>query len=230
MPNAGRAVPITVALVPVGCVATLAPGSAERAARLADAGASTPFASALTDLCALVATAASLWLVLAGAAIAAIGVRAPGARWSRQVHRVAPAAWRRVVLAALGTTLLAAPLPAYATSPDPGARPVVVAGSPSPRADLSGLRLPDRPSGAVSAPVTPPERSAVVVSAGDCLWSIAERALNADGPGRAGHREIAAAAHAWHVANRAAIGDDPDLIRPGMSLSPPLPPDEGRIR
>lgn len=225
---------MTLALLPVGCAATLAPGSVDRAARLAHADGSSSFASALTDLCALVATATSLWLVLTGIALAAVGVRAPRSRWSRRVQRVAPPAWSRVVLAALGVTLLSAPLHACAQSPDPAARPpsTAVAGGASPRSDLSGLRLPDRPSGdARTAAAAPgPDRRAVRVSAGDCLWSIAERALRADGAGRAGHREIAAATRAWYLANRGSIGEDPDLIRPGISLTPPLPPDEGRTR
>jgi nucleoid-associated protein YgaU len=56
------------------------------------------------------------------------------------------------------------------------------------------------------------------VQAGDCLWNIAGRQL---GPGATN----AAIDWAWrsiYALNRAAIGDNPNLIRPGLTLT--LPP------
>ncbi len=85
---------------------------------------------------------------------------------------------------------------------------------------LVGLRLPDR---AVTSPQTHPARMATpttpttptyVVRPGDSLWSIAED-----------HRDRSASVHErWQViwqANRAVVGDDPDLIIPGQALRLP---------
>jgi nucleoid-associated protein YgaU len=61
----------------------------------------------------------------------------------------------------------------------------------------------------------------VVVHRGDTLWGIVRRHL---GPG-ASDAEVAAAWPAWHRANRAVIGADPDLILPGQVLRKPGPVD-----
>jgi nucleoid-associated protein YgaU len=57
----------------------------------------------------------------------------------------------------------------------------------------------------------------LVVRRGDSLWSLAARHLGAG----ATDAEIAAAWPRWFDANRAVIGDDPDLLRPGQRLRPP---------
>jgi hypothetical protein len=57
----------------------------------------------------------------------------------------------------------------------------------------------------------------VVVTRGDTLWAIAARHLG----GGATEADIAAEWPHWFTANRAVIGDDPDLILPGMILRPP---------
>ena len=64
---------------------------------------------------------------------------------------------------------------------------------------------------------TPPGRGAVEVRLGDTLWSIAARHLGAG----ASVSDIADAWPRWFDANRATIGTDPDLIRPGLLLVPP---------
>jgi nucleoid-associated protein YgaU len=56
-----------------------------------------------------------------------------------------------------------------------------------------------------------------VVRRGDTLWDIAARHL---GP-RATAVDISRAWPAWYDANRAAIGSDPSVIRPGDVLVPP---------
>ncbi len=62
-----------------------------------------------------------------------------------------------------------------------------------------------------------PAPAAVVVQAGDSLWAIAARDLGASAtPSR-----IARAWPQWWQANRAVLGDDPDLIHPGTSLTAP---------
>ena len=73
----------------------------------------------------------------------------------------------------------------------------------------------------VAAPVNAPAAAlpVYVVQRGDCLWSIASRLLGAHADARSidlGWRQI-------YAANRAAIGDDPNLIHIGLTLElPPL--------
>lgn len=57
----------------------------------------------------------------------------------------------------------------------------------------------------------------VVVKRGDTLWAIAARHLGSG----ATAADVAAEWPRWYAANRAVIGDDPDLILPGMILRPP---------
>jgi nucleoid-associated protein YgaU len=57
----------------------------------------------------------------------------------------------------------------------------------------------------------------VTVRRGDSLWSIAARHL---GPGTS-DAEIAWEWPRWYAANRAVVGDDPDLLVPGQLLRPP---------
>jgi nucleoid-associated protein YgaU len=61
----------------------------------------------------------------------------------------------------------------------------------------------------------------VVVAPGDSLWRIAAAELGPD----ATPADVAAAWPRWYAANRAAIGDDPGLIVPGLVLRMP---EEGR--
>jgi nucleoid-associated protein YgaU len=92
---------------------------------------------------------------------------------------------------------------------DPTARPVSAS---------SAIRVPGIGS-TIGTPV--PERVGGVthvVQSGDTLWSIAAR-YAPDGAGAAG---IAASWPTWYAANRALIGADPDLIRPGQVLQAPV--------
>jgi len=80
---------------------------------------------------------------------------------------------------------------------------------------VDGLRLPDRPLVAASEP----ERleQTVVVRRGDTLWAIARARLGSRADVASTAREV----RRWHVANRAVIGPDPDLIHPGQRLDAP---------
>jgi nucleoid-associated protein YgaU len=60
--------------------------------------------------------------------------------------------------------------------------------------------------------------SAVVVRAGDCLWSIAQRPL---GPA-ATPAAVASSWPRWWSANRDVIGPDPGLLHPGQLLRAPV--------
>ncbi|MEK8228095.1 LysM domain-containing protein [Oerskovia sp. M15] len=56
-----------------------------------------------------------------------------------------------------------------------------------------------------------------MVLRGDSLWSIAARSL---GPG-ASDAQIVAELQRWFVTNQGVIGEDPDLIVPGLVLRAP---------
>lgn len=81
---------------------------------------------------------------------------------------------------------------------------------------IGGLALPDR---AVAAPAPVAGDAHVVVRPGDSLWSIAASHPSGE-PVDARWRAI------W-AANRAVVGDDPDLILPGQRLDLP-PTDDDR--
>lgn len=70
------------------------------------------------------------------------------------------------------------------------------------------------------AVVQPVDVQPVVVQPGDTLWGIARDHL----PDAATDAQVALAWPTWWQANRQVVGDDPDLIRPGMSLLPPTAP------
>ncbi len=184
----------------------------------------------------------SIAVTLVAAAVAGVGSRAYG-----RAVALTPAAGRRLVGAMLGLSLAAAPLavglPAGAVE-----RAAVVAADPVvPPADglAVGLDLdrpaatppagwsPDRPAtrhrraagseAAVRLVATTPHAEhrvldEVVVRRGDSLWDIAARHLR-DGSSAA---EVAVEWPRWYAANREVIGDDPDLLRPGQRLSPPV--------
>ncbi len=110
-----------------------------------------------------------------------------------------------------GSAAAAAPLPSRDAAPDPGAAAPSVGAARGPEA---GTREPAVPE---TAPAVTATTYAVVP--GDCLWSIAARAL---GPG-ASNAAIDAGWRQIYSANRAVVGDDPGLIHPGLSLTlPPL--------
>ena len=114
------------------------------------------------------------------------------------------------------------PDPGFSALPDPGWAPT----SPVPRPTPGGW-VPTRPTVRAQPDVrvlSPSPRSTstsrpseVVVRRGDSLWSLAARHLGHD----ASDAEIAQAWPAWFETNRAVIGDDPDLLRPGQVLRPP---------
>ncbi|WP_020142996.1 LysM peptidoglycan-binding domain-containing protein [Terracoccus sp. 273MFTsu3.1] len=70
------------------------------------------------------------------------------------------------------------------------------------------------------APTPRPAASAhdlVTVRRGDSLWTIAARHLGPD----ASDAQISREWPRWYAANREVVGDDPDLIIPGVQLRPP---------
>ncbi|MER7243928.1 hypothetical protein [Kribbella sp. NPDC000426] len=80
--------------------------------------------------------------------------------------------------------------------------------------------VPDRPVDGAATRYTEVRAGGavrVVVQEGDSLWALAAREL---GPG-ASNEAIAARWPEWYAANRQVIGDDPDLILPGLVLRVP---------
>jgi len=142
-----------------------------------------------------------------------------------------PAGVRRVVLAACGLSLAGGLLvPAHADRPgtppeSPGTTQALLVGLPLPDRTttttewIAALRTPPatRPA-APAEPAEPAEPEMVRVAPGDTLWDIARATLD---PG-AGSDLIDQRWREIYRANLAAIGADPDLIRPGQRLL--LPP------
>lgn len=137
------------------------------------------------------------------------------------------------VLAALVETVSDGRLPALGWVGAPTqVRPVlltvvglVLAGAPAHAAPRPGpdLPVPARPvAGSATAPAraSRPAGRAVVVRRGDTLWALAEERL----PPGATTQVVADIVRAWHAHNRAVIGPDPDLIRPGQRLHAPRAP------
>ena len=204
-----------------------APGPAPLSAEVALAAAVGAW-GVLTWLTA-VTVAALLTAVVAGAS----------SRAHARAVALAPRAARRLVAVALGMSVVGGPLsvglPAQAAE-----RPAVVSAASGvdlhpdldrPAAEVPAGWTPDRPaaphrraatSEAVRLVATRPHpvhavADEVVVRRGDTLWAIAARHLGPD----ASAADVAREWPRWHAANRGVIGDDPDLVRPGMRLVPP---------
>ena len=162
------------------------------------------------------AAATLLWLV---AGWLAIGITvtllasipgATGRLFGAASRRLLPCALRRVVAGSAGLGVLLAPIPAAVATSSAPTHQLVAAALPAPV--WPGASAPvDRPD----PPPQPPR--AVRVHKGDSLWLIAAHRLGRHAePG-----DIAATWPRWYAANRAVIGDDPNLIRPGQLLQPP---------
>jgi resuscitation-promoting factor RpfA len=123
----------------------------------------------------------------------------------------APAPTTTTAVHVAPTTTTTSPSPPHAPPTTP-ARPAAPSQpSPSPAPSISQpAPIPISPTRSVDV---------YVVRAGDCLWRIAARHLGAGATNAA----IDAAWRAIYAVNRAAIGDDPNLIHPGLTLTlPPL--------
>lgn len=170
-----------------------------------------------------------LWLVTGLTVLEAIDAKA-------RARLGCPPALRRLVLLACGVALAGGAVPAQAA--DQGHRADARRGAEV----VAGLVLPERTFGA-TAPVRQtaadhaqqgvqavqadpgvrpdqadrPAREVVVVAPGDSLWTVAARLLPATAPAA----EVDALWRRIYAANRALIGADPGLIRPGQQLRVP---------
>jgi nucleoid-associated protein YgaU len=186
-----------------------------------------PAASATADADIVLGCAWLAWLLggylLIAVAVSALAHLATGVGVvSGAVARLAPARLRRLVDAAVTMSVAATILGATAATPAVASTPrhvtvsraatSSVTGSPL---DWPGLNDPARPPHPVAS--DPSSGEVVVVQPGDTLWSIAARHLGAGASGAA----ITTAWHAWYAANRAVIGANPSVIRPGQQLVAP---------
>jgi hypothetical protein len=120
----------------------------------------------------------------------------------------------KAVATATAAAAAADPIPWPVTSPAPG--PPAIKPLPPAKAQGPGRLDQVRPHPAVEPRVT--------VRPGDSLWLIAAHRLTESGtPSEA--EQIEEAWPRWYQANRSSIGEDPDLIRPGLTLL--APPSEG---
>lgn len=175
------------------------------------------FSSSLLDLIALIQVALSVWVLSSLALLLA----ARRCQWARRPAMVlAPTLIRHALVTGMVGALVFAPATADSqqVSQPSGQRVADYGSEPT----LSGLRLPDRPSGRSGPSALPFETAGadvVEVRTGDSLWSIAADFL----PAQASGAQIFAASARWYEANRDVIGHDPDLIFPDMVLHAPQP-------
>ncbi|XGX77854.1 hypothetical protein LQK93_00632 [Terrabacter sp. BE26] len=109
------------------------------------------------------------------------------------------------------------PAPAHLTAPAPAPGPGYLPTAPPPVHDA------DRPHLLAPVPrVAVSTHDLVTIHRGDSLWSLAARHL---GPG-ASDAQVAHEWPRWYAANRAVIGEDPDVLVPGQQLRPPSAVDD----
>lgn len=157
--------------------------------------------------------------------VIAILLDARGRLLSAVCARLTPVLCRRLVAACCGAGL-ATPslLGSAALADDGGQRHACHASCDAVGVRLGGLQLPDLPAGPSRddrrywrPALHEAELSRVVVRPGDSLWRLADRHL----PPSASLADIATLTARLYTLNRAVIGDDPDLIFPGMTLVAP---------
>ena len=181
----------------------------------------------LAPLLAVVSLAAwglAVWLLLVvGIAHAGHLPGAAGRIAAASLPRIAPVAVRRLLAPLLGITVGLAVVGAVPASAEPVPTPANSAAQPSPSAldwptPSAALDWPAVPGMALPQPTATPATTApVVVRPGDSLWAVAAHHL----PAGATDAQIARAWPQWWSANRDAVGADPDLIHPGLSLIAP---------
>jgi resuscitation-promoting factor RpfA len=130
-----------------------------------------------------------------------------------------------VVLIPPMTITRPAPTPTTSTTTPrrKAATPRKVAPRAAPHAPAPSSIAPAPPGPTIVAPASAPGAApeVYVVQRDDCLWSIAARRLGSGADGRA----IDTAWRQIYAANRAAIGENPNLILIGLTLTlPPLTP------
>jgi nucleoid-associated protein YgaU len=196
--------------------------------------------AAATTLCGALLWCVAAWLAVGLLAVAAAQLPGAAGRLAWAASRaLLPRAVYRLAAGATGLGVLLAPVAAGAqpgAAPTPAPSPTAAATLPAPSWPASNAPASNAPASnapASNAPAsgdapqtdgTQPDAAHVTVQAGDSLWRIAATHLGAD----ATSAQIAEAWPRWYAANRAVIGADPALIRPGQVLSAPT--EEGTAR
>lgn len=238
-----RALAVTAAGSAPPAAVTLLHWGTQGALAAVDAPGPAPLDALISATAAVAAWLVLGWLLVAsGAAVLAEAPGAVGRCGEVLAQRLAPSLLRRLARVALGVAVVGGPLvatgsAALAVSPAgsvtittsaPALGPLAhgrATKGPAAAGDCAtGDRAwtPDRPAttGGRSVARPRPERSQrapVVVRRGDTLWDIAASRLS---PG-ASNAAVARSWPRWYAANRAAIGGNPDLLRPGTRLDPP---------
>jgi nucleoid-associated protein YgaU len=219
-----RALAACVALA-LAAVTLAGPHPAQALAAVTDAAPGQPLAP-IAAAAALIAWLLAGWLALVLATTAAGGLPGWAGRCAAVIaHRIAPRTVRRVLQLVLGLSVAtgAVTAPAIAEARQPVRAelsvdwPVAPAAGPITTPPTYDWPVTGAPVTAAARDHVATQPAPVVVRAGDTLWDLAAEQLPAD----AGPAAIAQAWPAWWTANRAVIGDDPDLIRPGTRLVPP---------
>lgn len=173
--------------------------------------------------------AAAIWLAASWAGIVTTVVCVQVLRDRSCTERVGgslgvPAPVRRLLLRACGIAVVGGLTGGLALSPagaTPGSlereRPAVTQ-APS----QAPAQAPARSAAAVRQ-VAAVDGDRVVVRPGDSLWRIAEAELTRRHGAAPSDAEVAAYWPRIHAANRALVGPDPDLVRPGVPLVLPAP-------
>lgn len=195
----GRAL-TTLAMISVGFTGPHA-GAAARAIIGAD------FPHALLGLASLVQLVIGTWVLLIVGLAKLFGSAAI-------LRATTPRIIRGALFAGTAGALAIAPAHADRGIAPPGNHTAVRVTSHS----LAGLPYPDRPISERPHPSrTQSADRIVIVRPGDTLWAIARRFL----PDDASESAVARSCAEWFVANRAVIGNNPDLIIPAQRLRPP---------
>jgi nucleoid-associated protein YgaU len=210
-----------------GALADLAPAAARSGPAALDAAAGAVAAAAALVLLGwlavtfVVAVVSEAWLACrpGRARVAGRAGRDRSAAANGRLPLGVPHPVRRLAAAALGVALSAGPVAAHAAVDRPAPPSSVPAATATaarhPEEPPPPGWTPDRPAAGAAAATA----RAVVVRPGDTLWSLAASRL-APGAQPDDHAVAAAWPRWWHT-NRAVIGRDPDLIRPGQVLHPP---------
>ena len=164
----------------------------------------------------LVAVAAAALVLAACWASAVAGVVCLQVARRAPVPRAGvPAPVRRLLLRACGVAVAGGLAGGLALTPAGATPGSLERERPTPAATPSASPAP------VSAPA--PADRVVVVRPGDSLWRIAEAELLRRTGRAASVADVAALWPRIHAANRALVGPDPDLVRPGVPLTMPAP-------
>ena len=229
---------LALALLGVAVSALAVPAVTTLGAASGEAGDPVTFPMLVLAGCAVAATLAWLWLLVAVASVL-VDCRLPVR---------CPQPLRLLVLALVGVSAVAVPAQAApAPPPDPAGGRAALSGVAAPSGltpgssvptGLTGLPVPDRPLTTVPASAstssasagardgTPPQRPApsprVRVDPGDSLWSIAAQRL----PPGASAGDLDRAWRQIARLNRPRLPDGPHLLVPGQQLRLPdtLPP------